>query len=178
MALPTVRAASVTDVTAIAFVGSRSFTAAYAESTNADDLRAHVARHFTAKAVRSAMADTACRYLLAEIDAEPAGFAKIRQGESSPASVPGNPATELQQLYVEPSCQRRGVGEALVAAARQLAECTGTEGLWLSVWEDAHWAVAFYENRGFRAVGRAEFRVGSTLYQDLLMWMPVAGDTA
>ena len=71
------------------------------------------------------------------------------------------------------SGERRGVGEALVAAARHRALIGATVGLWLSVWEDADWAIAFYERLGFRTVGRAEFRVGRTLYEDLLMWMPL-----
>jgi ribosomal protein S18 acetylase RimI-like enzyme len=169
-----VRAAAAADATAIAAVGSRSFTAAYADSTRPEDLQAHIDGHFTPAAVRHAMRVAACLYLLAELGGQPAGMAQLRTG-TPPGPVPADAAVEIRQLYVDPSSQRSGVGQALLDAARRRALRAGTEGLWLSVWEDAYWAVAFYEAAGFRAVGTAEFRVGSTLYRDLLMWMPVTG---
>jgi len=44
-------------------------------------------------------------------------------------------------------------------------------GLWLSVWQDAEWATAFYDAYGFRRVGTADFQLGQSCFTDYLMWL-------
>jgi ribosomal protein S18 acetylase RimI-like enzyme len=55
---------------------------------------------------------------------------------------------KIDQLYVEPHCQGRGVGTALLDRAKELAP----EGLSLFTHQRNARARAFYERRGFRAV--------------------------
>jgi ribosomal protein S18 acetylase RimI-like enzyme len=52
----------------------------------------------------------------------------------------------IDQLYVDPSCQRCGIGSALLD--RALASAPGRATL--DVFEDNSGALAFYEKRGFR----------------------------
>ena len=51
-----------------------------------------------------------------------------------------------------------------------LAGELGFAGTWLSVWEDADWAVRFYRKRGFVAFATHTFTVGQTDFTDDLMW--------
>jgi ribosomal protein S18 acetylase RimI-like enzyme len=55
---------------------------------------------------------------------------------------------KVDQLHVEPRCQGRGVGTALLDRAKQLSP----EGLTLFTHQRNDRARAFYERRGFRAV--------------------------
>ena len=55
---------------------------------------------------------------------------------------------KVDQLHVEPRCQGRGVGTALLDRAKELAP----EGLALFTHQRNERARAFYERRGFRAV--------------------------
>jgi len=55
---------------------------------------------------------------------------------------------KVDQLHVEPRCQGRGVGTALLDRAKELAP----EGLTLFTYQRNERARAFYERRGFRAV--------------------------
>ncbi|MEN8183280.1 MAG: GNAT family N-acetyltransferase [Myxococcota bacterium] len=55
---------------------------------------------------------------------------------------------KVDQLHVEPRCQGRGVGTALLDRAKELAP----EGLTLFTHQRNERARAFYERRGFRAV--------------------------
>ena len=54
----------------------------------------------------------------------------------------------VAQLHVEPRCQGRGVGTALLDRAKELSP----EGLTLFTFQGNERARAFYERRGFRAV--------------------------
>ena len=67
--------------------------------------------------------------------------------------------------------QRKGIGRALMDWAVATAREQGRAGLWLSVWQDADWATAFYQRYGFRQVGTAEFWLGRTRFEDDLMWL-------
>jgi ribosomal protein S18 acetylase RimI-like enzyme len=55
---------------------------------------------------------------------------------------------EVDQLHVEPRCQRRGLGTALLDRAKELSP----EGLTLFTFQGNEQARAFYERCGFRAV--------------------------
>lgn len=54
----------------------------------------------------------------------------------------------IDHLYVDPGCQGRGVGAALLARAKELAP----QGLSLYTHQRNHRARGFYERHGFRAV--------------------------
>ena len=82
---------------------------------------------------------------------------------------------EVQELYVDAAWQRRGIGQALMDRAVAAAAEQDCSGLWLSVWQEADWATAFYETYGFRRVGIAEFRLGRARFADYLMWLPLDG---
>ncbi len=56
--------------------------------------------------------------------------------------------SHLDQLYVEPRCQGRGIGTALLDRAKELAP----GGLTLFTHQRNERARSFYERRGFRAV--------------------------
>ena len=99
-------------------------------------------------------------------------FLKIR-ADYIPDAVPASEATEVQQIYVDELHQRKGVGGRLMDQAVAVARQRGHEGIWLSVWQEADWAVGFYEAYGFHAVGTTVFQLGAARYTDNLMWLPI-----
>lgn len=168
-----IREAHAGDIEAISAIGHESFRRAYEESSEPDDLIAHLESFFSVVAIRGEMQLPGRTYLLALHGSVAAGFVKIREN-TRPDDIPASRALELQQLYVLPDQQRFGIGGRLIAAAVRDAEEKAADGIWLSVWEDAPWAVNCYRKNGFEAVGTAEFQIGSSVYSDLLMWRPVA----
>ncbi len=166
------RAATAVDAPAIAAVGTRAFRAAYGPSTRPEDAAVHLERYFSVAAVRHALATAGCRYLVAESGSAIVGYLQLRSGEP-PTDVPARKAIEVGQLYIAPDTQRLGAGRALIEAACGIASAEAAEGIWLTTWEDADWAIAFYTGVGFSRVGSADFQVGATHYRDALLWLPV-----
>ena len=164
-----VRPAGRADAPDIASIGYSSFKAAYGGTTDPQELQEHLDSHFGVEVVTKEIRAAATTYLLAVLDGQARGFAKIRAGEV-PDAVPALSALELQQAYVLPEAQRSGVGGHLIACAADHARREGAEGLWLSVWEEAQWAIRAYLKHGFESVGKTEFRIGNTAFADLLMW--------
>lgn len=66
------------------------------------------------------------------------------------SSVAGRSSWILNDLFVTPSARRRGVGVALMSAARRLAEDTDADGLSLETGVDNTAAQALYESLGYR----------------------------
>ena len=164
--------AGVADAVALSAAGARLFVQAYGKHSEPGDLAAHVREYFGRKRVTAELQKPEVRYTVAYDANEIAGFIKVRCG-CAPDGMPAAEALEVQQLYVDAERQRRGVGTALMDHAVATAREQGHAGLWLSVWQDAGWAVRFYESCGFKRVGTAEFRLGRSIFMDYLMWLPL-----
>jgi len=162
------------DADALSEAGGRLFEQAYGGYSSADDLAAHVREYFGRDTVAAELQKPDVRYTIARDGDAIAGFVKMRRG-AAPDSIPAADAIEVQQLYVDAAWHRKGVGRALMDRAAAAAREQACEGLWLSVWQHADWATAFYEAYGFRTTGTAEFWLGRTCYKDYLMWLPLDG---
>jgi GNAT superfamily N-acetyltransferase len=168
----TVRLATAADADGLAEVGGRSFRAAYADSSSAEDLASHIDTHFRGAAIRAELERDDTAYLIALCDGQPAGFAKL-MWRAAPERIPFPNVVGLAQLYIAPDFQRNGVGSRLINKVEQVASDRGCAGIWLSVWQNAHWAIRFYERHRFRTVGTIPFTVGRSDYTDYLMWLPI-----
>ena len=122
------------------------------------------------------VARSTVRYFVADDEGRLAGLIKLRDSKP-PELVPTESAVEVQQLYVDTTVQRGGVGVRLMEYAVEEARRRKVGGVWLSVWTDADWATAFYRKCGFSALGELDFYLGKTHYVDYLMWLPVDADS-
>ena len=75
----------------------------------------------------------------------------------------------VEQLYVHPRAQGRGIGSELLRHAQQLSPA----GLELWVFQRNTRAIAFYERRGFTVVRRTDGAANAEREPDVLMaWRP------
>lgn len=160
------------DIESLAITGQRLFIATYGNICGPDDLAAHVDDYFSEGAVARELDRDGVRYLLAMDEQDIVGFLKLRQSDI-PRSVPADSAFEVQQLYVSADRQRHGIGRRLMDRAVEIAEQASVQGLWLSVWDEADWAICFYQRCGYHTVGTTDFWLGESHYNDFLMWLPV-----
>ncbi len=160
------------DVAALASIGRQAFLAAYENTGSSDAIAQHVERHFSEDSIARELGSAGQAYLIAINDGDAAGLAKLGQGDA-PIAIPEKPALEIQQLYVSPNHQRSGVGARIMNAVIEITKLKSYRGIWLSAWENADWALRFYEKCGFIEVGETEFQLGDDVHNDLLMWLPV-----
>jgi GNAT superfamily N-acetyltransferase len=59
----------------------------------------------------------------------------------------------IRHCYVRTGCQKRGIGGALL---QHLLDLARTSLILVGTWEDATWAVQFYQRHGFELVSREE----------------------
>ena len=133
----TVRRAGSTDLDAAArlFTGYLRF---YGKATPEAEARVFVGE-------RLARRDSV--FYLAESEGEVLGFTQLYPAF---ASLSLAPSWILNDLYVEPAARGRGVGEALMQAARELAMSDGSAELMLQTARDNVTAQRLYEKLGWQ----------------------------
>jgi len=132
------------------------------------DLEAYMQEAFSVEHIRSELEDAESVFLVAEMNGELAGYAKLIFESTEPDIIAEWPV-ELSRLYSHQKFLGRGVGQALMDACFARAKETGRDVIWLGVWEYNPRAQRFYEKNGFRLVGKHTFLLGSDPQTDLLM---------
>jgi GNAT superfamily N-acetyltransferase len=133
-----------------------------------NDLDDYMSWAFSEEQMSKEFSDPNSVFLLAEIDDDLAGYAKLIFESTEPDIIAEWPV-ELSRLYSHQKFLGKGVGQALMDACFARARETGRDVIWLGVWEYNPRAQRFYEKNGFRYVGKHTFLLGSDPQTDLLM---------
>lgn len=75
----------------------------------------------------------------------------------------------LTDMAVAPSCQRRGIGRALMAEAASVARALRADAIRLDAYEGPAGAGGFYSKCGMTEVGRVVYRGVPLVYFELLL---------
>lgn len=133
-----------------------------------DDLNHYMRQAFNQDQIAAELNDEKNVFMIAEIDGDAAGYAKIVIGSIEDGVTAERPV-ELARLYAHQKHLGQGVGQTLMDACFDRARGHGHDVMWLGVWEYNPRAHRFYEKNGFRVVGRHTFQLGSDPQTDLLM---------
>jgi diamine N-acetyltransferase len=156
------------DAAALAALKAETFVETFAEDNDPVHVRAHVAREFTADAVRRSLEDDASTTWWLLDGGVPVGFLKVNRGHAQ--TEPGlDDGLEVEQIYVLAAHHGRGHGSRLIDHAMHTARAEGHAFIWLGVWEHNRRAIAVYEHRGFVPIGDHTFLFGDEEQRDVLM---------
>lgn len=165
-----IRQAAPDDAKLLTQLSSTTFWDAFAHHPkNAPDDLAHYMRQaFSLEQITVELVEPGNLFLLAEIEGELAGYAKLIFDNIEPGITAEKPV-ELSRLYSHQKFLGKGVGQALVDACFENAKDNGCDVMWLGVWEFNPRAKRFYEKYGFYEVGKHTFQLGSDPQTDMLM---------
>ena len=133
-----------------------------------EDLNHYMRQAFSLEQIASELADQKNIFLIAELENEAAGYAKIIIDNIEPGITADKPV-ELNRLYSHQRFLGQGVGQTLMEACFDRARQEDRDVMWLGVWEYNPRAQRFYERNGFRVVGNHTFVLGEVPQTDLLM---------
>ena len=161
----------------LADLGRQTFLETYTAQNTPENLAAFVAQTFGPDIQLAELQDPEITFLLAQMQGEPVGYAKLRDNSALGLSEGQNPAgrLEIKQLYVRDDWQGTGLGAALMRGILALAEQLHCSAVVLGVWEKNDKARAFYQRFGFREIGQHEFRLGADVQNDLILRKGMAG---
>jgi diamine N-acetyltransferase len=165
-----IRQAGPQDAKLLSDLAYKTFWDAFAHHPkNAPDDLAHYMRQaFNVEQIEVELDDRRNLFLIAEIEGEAAGYAKLTFGTIEPGVAAERPV-ELGRLYSHQRYLGEGVGQRLMDECFTLAREKGCDAMWLGVWEFNPRAQRFYEKNGFRLVGSHVFQLGADPQTDLLM---------
>lgn len=163
-----IRYATAGDNMLLAELGAQTFHDTYAAHIPSESLTAYLAASFSPNVQAAELADPSTFFLIAEIENEAVGYAKLQASEP-PAGITGARPLELVRIYVLQAWIGRGVGAKLLQACLREASGKGYDSIWLGVWERNPRAQAFYRKWGFVDAGTQIFQLGDIPQTDLLM---------
>ncbi|MBC7798060.1 MAG: GNAT family N-acetyltransferase [Pyrinomonadaceae bacterium] len=166
----TIRRAKIEDAETLAKLSWQTFWDAFHEHPkNApEDMKIYMDEAFSVQKVSEELSDANAIFLLAEVENEIAGYAKVITNSREPEIVAENPI-ELHRLYSHQKFVGKGIGAALMNECLREAENKGCDAIWLGVWEHNPRAQAFYRKYDFREIGKHVFLLGNDPQIDLLM---------
>lgn len=165
-----IRQATIDDAKLLADLAYATFWDAFAHHPkNApEDLNHYMRQAFSFEQISMELADPRSLFLIAEIDGDPAGYAKLII-DSIEEGITAERPVELSRLYSHQEYLGKGVGQNLMDECFARARRHGHDVMWLGVWEYNPRAQRFYEKNGFRVVGKHTFQLGSDPQTDRLM---------
>lgn len=157
-----IRRADLKDAEILAKIGWQSFDEAFADhpKNHPDDMRVYMNDAFSVETIASDLLDEKTVYLIAELDGEAAGYAKIKL-DARETGVSGKSLLEVCRLYALDKFIGKGIGKNLMLAILKIAEETERDTIWLGVWECNFRAQKFYEKFGFEKCGEHVFQLGN-----------------
>ncbi len=170
--------ADITNAAIVATIGKKSFRNAFENLfASKEELTEYL--EFTydpVKLARSIRKENNI-YLLAFLEGKPVGFAKLKKHSlndliTSPVQM------ELQKIYVLTEFQGMGVGAALMNTVNDIAREEAPDSIWLDSYISNERAIHFYENHGFKKIGRYYFTIGSQTFEYYVMELPVTETTS
>jgi len=164
----TIRRASEQDSVLLSDIGAETFSDAFGPQNAPQDMKLYMEKSFGPSIQAGELADPFTVFLVAEIEGEPVGYARLREGGLATVIV-GYKPIEIVRFYARTHWIGRRVGAALMQASLKEAVARGCDAIWLDVWEKNDRAIAFYKKWGFAQVGTQPFRLGNDIQKDLLM---------
>jgi ribosomal protein S18 acetylase RimI-like enzyme len=161
----------------LADLGRRTFHDTFAATNTAANMEAYLGQTFGPDIQLAELQDRENTFLLAHMQAELVGYAKLRDNSALGLPEGQDPAgrLEIERLYVRDDWQGTGLGAALMRSILALAEQLHCSAVVLGVWEKNERARAFYQRFGFREIGRHDFHLGQDVQIDLILRKGLAG---
>ena len=120
------------------------------------------AEKLTFNYIRKGMANNDCIYLMAKSDFEAIGFASFIYDK-------WNNSILIDQLFVRPDMQGRGIGSKLLRRALEKAKKMGVRIAFLHTGKSNNNAITFYKKNGFSVAGQIKVLYGHDTESDAIV---------
>ncbi|MCC7375847.1 MAG: GNAT family N-acetyltransferase [Verrucomicrobiales bacterium] len=154
-----IRPATEADVPVLGALARLIWHVSFRDIVTPEQIEYMLAQRYDPDVLRKVLAAGEPAYEILRVDGEPVAYA---------AYLPTDRPDEfkLQQLYVHPEWQGRGLGGLLMDRVETVARQHGRTRLVLTVNRNNHRAKAAYEKRGFRVRESAQFDIGGGFIMD------------
>ena len=171
-----IRRAEATDAALIAGLSRQTFEETFAAHNSRENMDKFMKEQFSFDKLAAEVSDPENFFFIALEDHEPAGYLKLRLGETRP-EFNRRPSIEIARIYVAARLLGKGVGPQLMQTAIDFAVSHAFQTIWLGVWEKNERAIRFYSSWGFRKFGTHIFVLGNDPQTDWLMYRDLVANS-
>lgn len=165
-----IRLAETEDAELLSELGRETFHDAFIGYSQMpkNELKRYLNEAFTLESLSAQLIDENSIFLLAEIENEVVGYAKLETNISTKGVKAENPI-KLKRLYCKQSFFGFGIGAVLMKRCLEEAAKRHHDTIWLTVWEHNLHAQSFYDRWNFEPCGSFDFVFGQTVLSDVVM---------
>ena len=163
-----VRYGNISDAMMLSELGAKTFYDTFAKDNTPENINLYMKKSFSTEIQFAELSDPNIVFLIAELESEPVGFAKLKLNSKS-ESIKGTKPMEIERIYSAQEHIGKGVGKELMQTAISEAKQRGCNSIWLGVWEKNPLAIHFYKKWGFEEVGTHIFMLGDDSQRDFIM---------
>jgi ribosomal protein S18 acetylase RimI-like enzyme len=163
-----IRKALPEDYELVTKVGHDTFYETWKDVNTPADMAVYLKKAFDPKVILADLENPANTFLLASIDDQVIGYAKIRRDRTYD-EFKGESAIEIERIYVFNQYQSQKVGKLLMDECLRISTEENFTWIWLGVNIDNHKAINFYRSYGFTVFGEKGFQLGDAVDTDYLM---------
>ena len=149
------------DAKQIAPIAKEAFLTAHGHSAPKEDIENYVAANFNESNFIEELSNPDNHYYLIYHDNKLAGYSKITLNTSN-ENIASENATYMSRLYLLKEFYRLNLGKKLFNFNIEFSKQHNQQGIWLAVWVENERAINFYTKRGFKIVGKYDFRISAT----------------
>jgi ribosomal protein S18 acetylase RimI-like enzyme len=146
----------------------QTFKETFANVNTPENIATYVKESFSVKQLTTELNNVNSQFYVAYLNEEAVGYLKINVGDAQTETFNRN-ALEVHRIYVLQKYHGKNIGQLLLDEAKNIAQHTGVECIWLGVWEENHRALRFYTKNGFVVFDKHVFTMGNDDQTDLLM---------
>ena len=152
----------------IADLRRQTFYDTFAAQNTKEDMDKFMNEQFTRSALMKEVTAPDNIFIIAEINGETAGYARMRESAPLP-ELDDLPSIEIARIYAVQPGIGKGIGSALMKKCIDIAYEIGKRIIWLGVWEKNERAISFYTRWGFEKFGEHDFVLGNDVQRDWMM---------
>jgi ribosomal protein S18 acetylase RimI-like enzyme len=163
-----IREAELKDASLLQEFGIKTFLDSFAAANTPENMKMYLESGFSLEKIQGDLGDPETKFLLAYIDQQLAGYAKVIVNKKHEA-LKEQRAMELERIYVDKQYIGKQVGIVLLEKCFQMAKREKLNVVWLGVWEHNPRAISFYRKWGFEKFSEHTFMLGNDAQTDWLM---------
>ena len=160
--------ATTKDIPVLLELGRKTFKETYGKDNSTRDMDLYLRENFTLTRIAKEMNSRLASFFIIYENGIAVSYTKIRIHRKW-----NQKCMEIETLYVLESEIGKGYGKELMSHSLEIAHEKKVRTVWAQVWgakiNSGLKAIEFYKQWGFMPFGKAVFRLGNSLQDDILM---------
>lgn len=160
------------DLYSLQDISKTTFVEAFSWYNSEENMRSYLENKLSYENLLSEWKNPNSKFYLLQVDNNIVGYLKLNLGEAQ-QELRNENGLEIERIYVLKSEYGKGLGQALLDYAFQIAKNEKLDLVWLGVWDKNDRARRFYEKNGFIEFGEHDFILGDDIQRDILLKKPI-----